>query len=131
VQAARPRFPVAPEEGRRIAEAFRAAVETGDAAALGRLPAEDAVLHTDGGGLVTAAISPVLGRDRIARFFAGLARKARLGHDHEPAWINGLPGYVTRFADGSVQTSALEIEAGQVRAVYIIRNPEKLRSLLT
>ena len=129
VQEARPRFPVTPEEGQRIAGAFRAAVETGDAAAFGRLLAEDAVLRTDGGGVVTAAINPVVGRDRVARFFAGLARKARMGRDHSPAWINGLPGYVTRFEDGSVQTTALEIEAGLIRAVYVVRNPEKLRSL--
>lgn len=129
VQEARPRFPVTPEEGQRIAGAFRAAVETGDAAVFGRLLAEDAVLRTDGGGVVTAAINPVVGRDRVARFFAGLARKARMGRDHSPAWINGLPGYVTRFEDGSVQTTALEIEAGLIRAVYVVRNPEKLRSL--
>ncbi|GGJ03123.1 sigma-70 family RNA polymerase sigma factor [Neoroseomonas lacus] len=129
VQEARPRFPVTPEEGQRIAGAFRAAMDTGDAAAFGRLLAEDAVLRTDGGGVVTAAINPVVGRDRVARFFAGLARKARMGRDHSPAWINGLPGYVTRFEDGSVQTTALEIEAGLIRAVYVVRNPEKLRSL--
>lgn len=129
VQEARPRFPVTPEEGQRIAGAFRAAVETGDAAVFARLLAEDAVLRTDGGGVVTAAINPVVGRDRVARFFAGLARKARMGRDHSPAWINGLPGYVTRFEDGSVQTTALEIEAGLIRAVYVVRNPEKLRSL--
>lgn len=130
VQEARPRFPVTPEEGQRIAGAFRMAVETGDAAAFGRLLAEDAVLRTDGGGVVTAAINPVIGGDRIARFFAGLARKARLGRQHEMAWINGLPGYVTRFEDGSVQTTALEIENGAIRAVYVVRNPEKLRGLL-
>lgn len=130
VQEARPRFPVTPEEGQRIAGAFRAAIETGDAAALGRLLAEGAVLRTDGGGVVSAAINPVLGRDRVVRFFAGLARKARLGRVHEMAWINGLPGYVTRFEDGSVQTTALEVEAGLIRAVYVVRNPAKLRGLL-
>lgn len=130
VQEARPRFPVSPEDGQRIAGAFRSAIETGDAAALGRLLAEDAVLRTDGGGVVSAAINPVFGADRIARFFAGLARKARLGRRHEMAWINGLPGYVTRFEDGSVQTTALEIEGEAIRAVYVVRNPEKLRGLL-
>jgi RNA polymerase sigma-70 factor (ECF subfamily) len=130
VRQARPRFPVSPEEGQRIAGAFRAAIETGDAAALRRLLADDAVLRTDGGGVVSAAIKPVVGGDRIARFFAGLARKARLGRRHEMAWINGLPGYVTRFEDGGVQTTALEIEAGAIRAVYVVRNPQKLRGLL-
>jgi RNA polymerase sigma-70 factor (ECF subfamily) len=130
VQEARPRFPVTPEEGRRIAGAFRSAMETGNGEALQRLLAEDAVLRADGGGVARAATRPLLGASRIARFFAGLARKGRLGHHHEMAWINGLPGYVTRFEDGSMQTMALEIEAGAIRAVYVVRNPEKLRGLL-
>jgi RNA polymerase sigma-70 factor (ECF subfamily) len=129
VRQARPRFPVSPEEGQRIAGAFRAAVDTGDAAALAALLAESAVLQADGGGIVTAATNPVVGRDRVARFFAGLGRKARVGRDHRPAWINGLPGYITRFEDGSLQTMALEIEGGLIRAVYVVRNPEKLRGL--
>jgi RNA polymerase sigma-70 factor (ECF subfamily) len=127
VQAARPRFPVPPEEGARIAAAFRAAVDSGDASALARLLAEEAVLRTDGGGVVTAARNPVLGRDRIARFFAGLTRKHRLGGSHEPAWINGLPGYLTRFPDGSLQTTALELDGGLIVAVNIVRNPDKLQ----
>ena len=56
--------------------------------------------------------------------------KARLAATHQLAWINGLPGYVTRFEDGSVQTTALEIEAGMIRAVYVVRNPEKLRGVM-
>ncbi len=129
VRAARPRFPVPPEEGARIAAAFYVAVAGGDAGALGALLAEDAVLRTDGGGLVRAALNPVLGRDKVARFFAGLTRKGAGPASHQPAWINGLPGYISRLADGSLQTTALEIEAGLVRAVYVVRNPEKLRRL--
>lgn len=129
VRAARPRFPVPPEQGARIAAAFYGAVADGDAGALGALLAEDAVLRSDGGGLVRAALNPVFGRDRVARFFAGLARRGHVPVSHEPAWINGLPGYVSRDAEGKPQTTALEIEAGLVRAVYIVRNPEKLRRL--
>ncbi|MEO7467631.1 MAG: RNA polymerase sigma factor SigJ, partial [Sphingobium limneticum] len=40
---------------------------------------------------------------------------------------NGLPGFVTREADGEVQTTALDIADGMVRAIYIMRNPDKLR----
>jgi RNA polymerase sigma-70 factor (ECF subfamily) len=45
------------------------------------------------------------------------------------AFINGLPGFVTREADGELQTTALEIEDGKVAAIYVMRNPEKLRHL--
>jgi RNA polymerase sigma-70 factor (ECF subfamily) len=129
VRAARPRFPVPPEEGARIAAAFYGAVAGGDAGALGALLAEGVVLRSDGGGVVRAALNPVVGRDRVARFFAGLARKGVGTASHEAAWINGLPGYVARLTDGTLQTTALEIEAGLVQAIYIVRNPEKLRRL--
>ena len=43
--------------------------------------------------------------------------------------INGLPGFVTREADGELQTTALEIEDGRIAAIYVVRNPDKLRHL--
>ena len=45
------------------------------------------------------------------------------------AFVNGLPGFVTREADGELQTTALGIEDGKVAAIYVMRNPEKLRHL--
>ncbi|MNW11650.1 RNA polymerase sigma factor SigJ [compost metagenome] len=44
-------------------------------------------------------------------------------------FINGLPGFVTREADGELQSTALEIEDGKVVAIYIVRNPDKLGHL--
>jgi hypothetical protein len=43
--------------------------------------------------------------------------------------INGLPGFVTRESDGELQTTALEIEDGRIAAIYVMRNPDKLRHL--
>ncbi len=43
--------------------------------------------------------------------------------------ISGLPGFVTLEADGELQTTALEIEDGKITAIYIVRNPDKLRHL--
>jgi RNA polymerase sigma-70 factor (ECF subfamily) len=45
------------------------------------------------------------------------------------AMINGLPGFVTREADGELQTTALQIEDSKVTAIYVMRNPDKLRHL--
>jgi RNA polymerase sigma-70 factor (ECF subfamily) len=44
-------------------------------------------------------------------------------------YINGLPGFVTREPDGLLQTTALLIDDGKVRAVYVMRNPDKLHHL--
>jgi RNA polymerase sigma-70 factor (ECF subfamily) len=128
LNGATPRQPVSGPEARRIAQAFLAAAREGDEAALRDLLAGDVVLHTDGGGIRPAALNPILGAEKVARFFAGLARK-RLG---PPApllhlgRLNSLPGYVTLEPDGLPQSTALEVRDGRIAAVYVVRNPEKL-----
>jgi RNA polymerase sigma-70 factor (ECF subfamily) len=131
VRDARPRYAVPPEEGARVAEAFRVAAREGDVAALSSLLAESATLVSDGGGKRHAALRPIVGAERIGRFFEGLARK---GWTRDPRWvlparINGLPGWASREADGTLQTVALELEDGRVAAIYVTRNPDKLRHL--
>ena len=46
-----------------------------------------------------------------------------------PDFVNGLPGFITLEADGELQTTALEIEDGKIAAIYVVRNPDKLRHL--
>ena len=79
---------------------------SGDTATLARLPAEDAVLHSDGGGKRAAALNPIRGADKIIRFFAAIARKeaALVASETRPATINGLAGFVIREPDGSLDT---------------------------
>jgi RNA polymerase sigma-70 factor (ECF subfamily) len=130
VRAARPRFTVEPDEGARLAEAFLTAARSGDAGALGRLLAADASLHSDGGGKKRAALNVIQGRDKIAAFFAGLARKqaaTAAAIRVRPVRINDLPGFVTVEPDGTVQTIALEIAGTEIAAIYVVRNPDKLR----
>lgn len=43
--------------------------------------------------------------------------------------VNGLPGFVTREADGELQTTALDIDEGRIAAIYVVRNPDKLKHL--
>ena len=45
------------------------------------------------------------------------------------ALINGLPGVIVDAPEGPVQTAAIEIEGGVIRALYVVRNPDKLRHL--
>jgi len=45
------------------------------------------------------------------------------------AVINGLPGFITREADGLLQTTALQIEGGRITGIYVVRNPDKLARL--
>ena len=59
----------------------------------------------------------------LARIFAeSMSRLVRYG------FINGLPGFVTIEQD-VLQTTALQIEDGRIVAIYVTRNPDKLRHL--
>jgi RNA polymerase sigma-70 factor, ECF subfamily len=131
VRAARPRFPVAQDEGRRMAEAFFAASRSGDLQGLQALLAENVVAYTDGGGVRNAAINPLVGVRRVAGLLIGVARKAQFAAPPVlyRGLINGLPGFATLEADNVVQTTALQIEDGRITAVYVVRNPEKLRHI--
>ncbi|MBB1250557.1 sigma-70 family RNA polymerase sigma factor [Rhizobium sp. G21] len=129
IQAARPRFPVERVEGERIARAFFAASTSGDTATLRTLLAENAVLRADGGGKVLAFINPITGLERLLRLYDAVRGKWGEGWAEmlEPVWIDGLPGYISRERGGILQTTALAIEDGRITAIYITRNPDKLR----
>jgi RNA polymerase sigma-70 factor (ECF subfamily) len=129
----RPRFPASVETGRKLAAAFRTAAESGDAHALLPLLAEDAVLVTDGGGRKLAAFNPILGADKILRFFQGVARKSATEDGaaavvaFRAATVNGMAGLVLKDPDGAVATIAFEPRDGRIGAIYLVRNPDKLR----
>jgi RNA polymerase sigma-70 factor (ECF subfamily) len=129
VRAARPRYPVAGHEGERLAKAFERAVHTGDRIELERLLARDAVLYSDGGGVVRAALRPIVGRARITRLFVGLARRKGQPQALAFSCINGWPGFIARDSAGRTETFALETRDSEIQAVYLVRNPEKLRHL--
>ena len=128
VQDARPRYPVNRAEGDRIATAFFAAAQNGDTVSLQKLLSSEVVLAADGGGKVLAFRNPICGVARVLRLYAGLYRKflAEPPVTMVPAWINGLPGYISRERAGVLQTTAFAIEAGVITRIYITRNPEKL-----
>lgn len=119
--------PTATEEAERLVKEFLAAAQSGELSDLLALLTEDAVLYSDGGGKVRAALLPIYGPDKIGRMFIGLRRF--LSEDGPPprfVAINGSPGVITRNADGSLSAMTFAFEAGRVKAVYVVRNPDKL-----
>ncbi|MGY2049230.1 sigma-70 family RNA polymerase sigma factor [Methylobacterium sp. JK268] len=128
VRAERPRYPVPPDEGERLTRAFFAATASGDVGALRAMLAHDVVLRSDGGGKVIAVLNPITGIEKVLRLFAGLHRKRIApGRLIRLARIDGLPGTISEEPGGILQTTALVIEEGRIRAVFITRNPDKLR----
>ncbi|MBU1312885.1 MAG: sigma-70 family RNA polymerase sigma factor [Alphaproteobacteria bacterium] len=126
VQSDTPRYPVARDEGERIATAFLDATRTGNIGGLQTLLAEGVRIVSDGGGKVLAFPNAIAGIDKALRLYRGLFRKYG---DVEilvrTVWIDGLPGYISLY-NGTLQTTSFQIEDGRILGVYKTRNPDKL-----
>ena len=128
----RPAPAAKPDNHARLLQAFSDAVASGDAKQLADLLRGDAVAITDGGGRKFAALNPVIGADKVARFFIGIAGKtAAQGQVMrvEPAAINGAAGALL-YLDGELDlTLSMAIDGEKIAAIYVVRNPDKLRHL--
>ena len=114
----------------QLMSAFVSAARSGDLNTLTQLLATDVRVVTDGGGKIAAALNVLEGADHAARFLIGATRKGwRDDFTLRFATINGLPGIILDGPEGPVQTNAFEIEDGVIRALYVVRNPDKLRRL--
>jgi RNA polymerase sigma-70 factor (ECF subfamily) len=138
VRTVRPRGAAAPvarpgemdAKHERLMSVFVTATRSGDLNALMQLLASDVRVVTDGGGKAPAALNVLEGPDRAARFLIGATRKGwRDDFKVRFAAINGLPGMIVDAPGGPVQTAAFEIEGELIRAVYVVRNGDKLRHL--
>ncbi len=131
VRDARPRYKLEKERGLAIAHAFFEASRSGDMETLGAMLAADVGMWADGGGKRPAAAVPIIGKAlvmKVHRSVAVLLRKYGSTLIHI-GMINGLPGFVTREADGEFQTTALEIENDRIIGIYVMRNPDKLKHM--
>jgi RNA polymerase sigma-70 factor (ECF subfamily) len=125
VAARRPRGVVSSAETREALQAFQHAVETGDLQQLLDLLAPDVVFLGDGGGIARAALSPIVGAEKVAGLLAaGLGRIAAMSLQY--VQVNGYPALVLRRG-GEVDTVvAVRIDDGLVTGLYAVRNPQKL-----
>ena len=127
----RRRFTVSRRESEGIVRRFRHAVGTGNVEELMAVLHADATLVADGGGKAAAATRPVLGADRVAKFVLGYAGKLQWSEsEFQLVTINGTPGLLMRHPIAGDGTYSFDIEDGRIRAIYVVRNPDKLRGFL-
>jgi RNA polymerase sigma-70 factor, ECF subfamily len=126
----RPAPAATPDSHARLVTAFSDAVASGNVRQLAELLRADAVALTDGGGRKFAALNPIVGADKVARFFIGIAGKTADQHVRiEPAVINGAVGALL-YLDGELDlTLSMAIDGERIAAIYVVRNPDKLRHL--
>lgn len=93
--------------------------------------AADVSLRADGGGKRPAVREPIFGFDAVMKVHELLAMHFRRHASQlvRAGFINGLPGFITLESDGELSTTALEIRDEKIAAIYVMRNPDKLRHL--
>ena len=127
----RPRLRASPDIQKQLLTAFLQAVQEGSMSALLNLLAEEVTFWGDGGGNVKGAPKHLItGRVAVARRFlasGGVFRRS-LPEDarFELATVNGQPALIIRAGARVLLVLTIEVEAGQIRALYAIANPEKL-----
>jgi RNA polymerase sigma-70 factor (ECF subfamily) len=119
-------------ETRAALERFLGALLMQDTTAAEACLAEGARLISDGGGEFRAALRPVLGRDRVARFFFGLQKKLGASGRFEVRDYNGLPAVVAAYdvpRDGWGPRFLMRVDTdatGAIKEVHIVVATAKL-----
>lgn len=106
------------------------ATQRGDSEAIQALLHANARLVSDGGGVVTAAVRPLLGAERIGRLFWAIARRG-LGHTAQLGRVNGEPAILRFLGDQLHSVTTIEVAEGRIANVYSVLNPGKLRGRVT
>src|SRR3954449_3248307 len=123
------RTPVSSAEQRRLLDAFIAAAQKGDLAALEGLFASDVVSYSDGGGVVRAARTPIAGRERVARFITAFASHFWTGVTLTFIQTNGQSS-VLISRDGAIVTVAtIDASAQGIDQILWMMRPSKLAAI--
>ncbi|MFC9587461.1 RNA polymerase sigma-70 factor [Streptomyces yangpuensis] len=132
VDARRPRQAVSAAQTRAALDSFRGALESGNPQDLLAVLAPDVVLVADGGGIKQAALRPIAGAEKVARFMVGgIGRNNRrnISISLSPAVVNGGPALVVRLGGEFDGVMAVRVEDSRISGLYYVRNPEKLSRL--
>ncbi|MEV0114360.1 RNA polymerase sigma-70 factor [Streptomyces sp. NPDC050844] len=121
------RFEAAAERRQEFVESFIAAARDGDLAGLEKVLAADVTWWGDGGGKVTAARRPIVGREKVLRFLVGGMENFGRAMDLAYAEVNGGPAIVATLGGTVVGVATFEFrDDGLVSALRAVVNPDKL-----
>ena len=110
----------------RLLAGITAAAQSGDLAALEALLASDVVSLSDGGGIVSAARKPVVGRSNVARLVIGLLEKYSEGTSWLFTEVNGEPTILVARDGLPLVVWQFDVGPEGVRTMFAVLNPEKL-----
>lgn len=118
-----------PEVPAGYLERFMEAMQGRDMKKLEQMLTEDITLISDGGGKATAALQPLVGRERVLAFITGIYNKFYHAVRIEMGSVNHQPALLY-YAEGKLVTCQVFIlHNGQVANMYFMRNPDKLQAI--
>lgn len=128
LQRPRVRYEATVEDRQRLLNAFLEASAKRDATALKEILHNDAIMYTDGGGKVSAAVVPVRGSEKIINFVLNVLKGLKDVFEMKPVIVNGSAGVVLiNKTTGTTDTiCTLETEGDRITGLYFVRNPEKI-----
>ncbi|MGO4547562.1 RNA polymerase sigma-70 factor [Paenibacillus sp. 2TAB23] len=119
------------DQAQPLVETFIEAAASGDFNKLIAMLTEEAMLVSDGGGKVRAAINAIISRARVIAFLQGVIPKTFLGDGHRFAVVNGQAGIIITL-DGkprSVINFQINAEGNQIERIFVMLNPDKLKHI--
>jgi len=128
VREDRPRYSPTDDDAWRVTGAFLAAAQAGDLDDLVALLADDALLVSDGGADHHAARRPIVAA-KIPRFVVNLTARMPQGATLDFRTVNGQPAVIAMEEGQATFAAIYAVTAGQIERIWVIRNPEKLRTL--
>ena len=117
---------VSAEQRDRLLAGITAAAQSGDLAALEGLLVADVVSLSDGGGVVSAARKPVVGRSNVGRLVIGLLDKYNEGTTWSLVEVNGEPTILVVRDGLPLVVWQFDVGPVGVRTMFAVLNPEKL-----
>jgi RNA polymerase sigma-70 factor, ECF subfamily len=129
IAVSHPRFPVSHQQQEQITAQFMEATNEGNLPSLLALLAKDVTFWSDGGGKVAAALKPLQGAMKVARFLLAIRSKWLSTALTRIVEINGQPSIIT-IVDGNIHSvMTFEIVDSYIQSIYTVRNPEKLKRI--
>ena len=138
VRQRQPRFDADQATRQRVTEQFLAACNNGDVDALMAILAPGVTLYADSGGRVRAPRRPIVGADKVVRFFlsvwktpyhdwAGVAEGPDL--ELQVVQVNDGPAILGAAGERPIGVLTLDVADGVVQALRLVANPDKLSGL--
>ena len=96
--------------------------------------APDVVMISDGGGKAQAALRPIIGAAKVARFLVGIPDRPYMGIESgdlsvQTVAINGSTGLLVMGLGQVIAAATAVVADGRVTAIQLVANPDKLRAI--